>query len=480
MSIVGREKECDFLRDVLASERAEFIAIYGRRRVGKTYLINEFFQDKGVYFELIGRKKATRSAQLYNFMTVLSDVFYQGGPVEALKNWDEALNALRRKIDELDPDKKIILFFDELPWLSSKKSGFLEALDLFWNRYMSRKRNVILIVCGSAAEWMIKKVISNKSGLHNRLTRPSINLKPFTLKETESYLTSRGVYLDRKQIVDIYMALGGIAYYLDLVPKGKSSAEIISALFFTEGAPLLREFDNLFHSLYDNAEKHIQIIKALSQTVQGLTQTELFNKVKTLSVGGSSVDVLEELEHCGFISLLPEFGKKKKETRYRLIDAFTLFYLKWVDGVAEVPEIYWMRVKGSPRYYIWAGYAFENVCFQHYPQIISTLGLSVVAEVRSSWRFIPPPQSEEKGAQIDLIIDRADSCINLCEIKFYNDELIIDKDYAKVLLTKKSCFKEKTKTRKTVFLTMITPYGVKKEANYFNCVDGQLTLDALF
>ena len=358
MTLIGRKKECEFLTEILASKKAEFIAIYGRRRVGKTYLINEFFLNKGIYFELTGRKNAKKSAQLYNFITVFSDVFLHEDAVPTLKNWNEAFNLLRRKIDELDPEKKVILFFDELPWLSSKKSGFLEALDLFWNRYMSRKKNVLLIVCGSAAEWMIKKIISNKSGLHNRLTRPSINLKPFTLRETEEYLISRDIHLDRKQIIDIYMALGGVAYYLDLVPRGKSSAEVISALFFEEQAPLLREFDNLFHSLYDNAEKHIQIIKALSQTIQGLTQTELFNQVKTLSVGGSSVSVFEELEHCGFISLIPAFGKKKKDTRYRLTDAFTLFYLKWVEGIRKTPELYWMRKKNiSSLYYL------VRICF---------------------------------------------------------------------------------------------------------------------
>lgn len=480
MALLGRKKECQFLTEVIESKKAEFIAIYGRRRVGKTFLINEFFQKKGVYFELTGRKRATRSAQLYNFMTVFSDVFQQGDLITIPKNWDEAFHLLRCKIDALDSEKKVILFLDELPWLSSKKSGFLEALDLFWNRYMSRKSNVIVIVCGSAAEWMIKKVVSNKSGLHNRLTRPSINLKPFNLQETEEYLIARGVCLDRKQLVDLYMVLGGVAYYLDLVPRGKSSTEIISALFFAEEAPLLREFDNLFHSLYDKADKHIQIIKALSQTVQGLTQGELFHQVKALSVGGSSVSILEELEHCGFISLLPEFGKKKKDTRYRLTDPFALFYLKWVEGVRKTPEFYFARKKDSQGYRTWAGYAFENLCFQHYPQILSSLGLSVVAELYSSWRFVPSRHSEEKGAQIDLVIDRADACINLCEIKFYSDEFAIDKEYAKILQAKKSCFKEKTKTRKTVFLTLITPYGVKKEQNYLGSVDGQLTLDAFF
>lgn len=481
MILAARKKECIFLQEVLESEKAEFIAIYGRRRVGKTYLINQFFQNKGIFFELTGRKGASRKGQLYNFSTVFSDIFCKKEETpHSPKHWDEAFDLLRRKIEQLKENKKVILFFDELPWLASQKSGFLEALDLFWNRYMSRNPRVILIVCGSAAEWMIKKIISNKTGLHNRLTRPSINLKPFSLQETEEYLFFRGITLDRKQIVDIYMALGGVAYYLDLVPKGKSSAEIISYLFFEQGAPLVEEFYNLFRSLYENAEKHVQVVKALAQTVSGLTQIEIFQKVKTLSAGGSSVSLLEELEHCGFIATLPAFGKKKKETKYRLVDNFTLFYLHFVSGAKKVSSAYWLRKKGSPSYSTWAGYAFENICIQHYPQIISALKLSVVAELYSSWRYIPPQNHEEIGAQIDLVIDRADSCITLCEMKFHHEEFLISKEYAATLLHKKHCFKEKTKTRKTIFMTLITPYGVKKEANYLRCVDSQLTLNSLF
>ncbi|MBL4818613.1 MAG: AAA family ATPase [Deltaproteobacteria bacterium] len=210
--LVGRKKEIEILTEIMKSNASELVAIYGRRRVGKTYLISEFFRNKGLFFELTGRKDATKSAQLRNFATVFADAFNQGKRADIPKDWDEALSALRYQIEALGNSGKVIIFFDELPWLASKKSGFLEAFDLFWNRYMSRCNNVILIVCGSAAEWMIKKVVSNKSGLHNRLTRPPINLMPFTLGETEAYLESRGVMLDRKQIVDIFMAVGGVAY----------------------------------------------------------------------------------------------------------------------------------------------------------------------------------------------------------------------------------------------------------------------------
>jgi hypothetical protein len=479
MEIIARKKECEFLQEVLQSKTAEFIAVYGRRRVGKTYLIHEFFKKKGLCFELTGRKGATKSAQLYNFATVFTDTFLGRALPQRPKDWDEAFTTLRYAVEAIEKTQKVIIFFDELPWLASAKSGFLEALDLFWNRYMSREPNVIVVVCGSAAEWMIKKIVSNKAGLHNRLTKPAVCLKPFTLLEAEQYLAFRGIVLDRKQLIDVYMALGGVAYYLNLVPRGKSSSEIVSSLFFAKEAPLSLEFKNLLSSLYENSERHSQVLKVLAETLQGLTLSDLLAKVKTLAVGGSASTVLEELVHCGFISSVLQFGNKKKERRFCLTDSFTLFYLKWVEAVPEVSEGYWSRKKGSASYASWSGYAFENLCLQHYGQIVKALELSVVAKVKSQWRYVPSPHSQETGVQIDLIIDRADSCINLCEIKFCNQEFVIDKDYAKQITRKKECFCEKTKTRKTVFTTLITPYGAKKEANYLSCIDGQLTMDAL-
>ena len=470
--LVGRKKEIEILTEIMKSNASELVAIYGRRRVGKTYLISEFFRNKGLFFELTGRKDATKSAQLRNFATVFADAFNQGKRADIPKDWDEALSALRYQIEALGNSGKVIIFFDELPWLASKKSGFLEAFDLFWNRYMSRCNNVILIVCGSAAEWMIKKVVSNKSGLHNRLTRPPINLMPFTLGETEAYLESRGVMLDRKQIVDIYMAVGGVAYYLNLVKKGKSSTEIISDLFFTENAPLMTEFHRLFNSLYDNPHRHLEVIRVLATVREGLTKIELFRRVKSLSPGGSAVSVLQELENCGFLMSIPPYGKKKKDTFYRLIDEFSLFYLKWVNGIKRVGEYYWVQKKSSQSYHTWSGYAFENLCFQHYPQIVKAMGLSVVADAKSGWRG--------KGAQIDLIIDRADKCINLCEIKFYDEQVVIDQNYAQTLQGKRVAFKNQTGTKKTLFTTLITTYGVKEEKFYFGAVDNQLSLDALF
>ena len=454
--VFNRSQEIKLLDEIYNSSAAEFFALYGRRRVGKTYLISQYFHNKGYYFELTGRKSASKKAQLKNFATVYADSFERGAKIDTPKDWDDAFNLLRTKIEQLDPSQKITVFLDELPWLASRKSGFLDALDLFWNRYMSRTCNVILIVCGSAAAWMIKKIISNKAGLHNRLTRPPIHLKPFTLKQSEEYLAANGVILERKQLIDLYMAIGGIPYYLKFVPQGKSSAEIINFLFFSEHAPLISEFHRLYSSLFDHYQKHVAVIKALATSNQGLSQKELYDMLKDLSPGGGATDLLKELESSDFIMRVGEFGKKKKETRYRLIDSLSLFHLKWVEGVGEISPHYWLALHHSQSYRVWAGYAFENLCFQHYPQIVKALELTVTAKAKSSWRYIPGKSSEENGAQIDMLIDRTDRCINLCEFKFYEGEFVIDKTYADKLISKKNCFREKTKTRKNIFITILS------------------------
>ena len=480
MTIIGRKKEVQFLESILESQRAEFLAIYGRRRVGKTFLIREFFKNKDLYFEITGIKDAGKISQLKNFSIIFSEIFNQSIPTSPLKDWHDAFHLLRHAIEKYPNDKKIILFFDELPWLASRKSGFLEALDLFWNRFASTQSNLILIICGSAAEWMIRKIISNKAGLHNRLSKPPIHLKSFKLCQTEAYLNALGIHLDRKQIIDIYMALGGIPYYLNLIPKGKSSSEIISNLFFSDNAPLRFEFRNLFESLYEKPQKHIEVIKTLAQFPYGLKQNQLLKKVINLSPGGSAVVILEELESCGFITKILDFGKKKKDARYRLIDGFCLFYLKWAQGNTAFSDHYWQRKKTTPAFNSWSGYAFETLCLQHYPEILKALELTVVAEVKSSWQYIPPKNTEEKGAQIDLIIDRADKTINLCEMKFYDAEIQLSKTDVIHLKTKKTCFREHTNTKKTLFTTLISCYGVKKDSHYLEIIDSEVKMDDLF
>lgn len=475
----GRESEKKQLQELYDSDKAEFIAIYGRRRVGKTYLVNEFFKDKGVYFEVTGSKKAPKGEQLANFYREFTALF----PSEETplpKDWGGALNLLKNAIAKI-PEQKIVLFFDELPWLASPRSGFLRALDYFWNRHISRMKNVKLIVCGSAAAWMIHHIVNDKGGLYGRLSA-QMRLEPFTLSEVEKLFIKRGIRLDRKQLISLYMAMGGIPKYLNFAKPGMSAAQMLNELCFKPQGFLFQEFPKLFKSLFDGAEKHAKVVKILSEHRYGLTQTEIFNAAG-LSKGGHSSSTLEELEESGFVMSFFEYGKNVKERRWRLIDEYSLFYLSWIEGIRsnilrKSDADYWLKNQSSQKWLIWAGYAFENICLKHVSKIKETLGIAAVSTIETQWSFHGDDQNE--GAQIDLVIDRADNCINLCEIRFRNDKYVLTKTEQEELERKVRVFRRATGTRKTLFMTLITPYGAEENSHYIGTVQNQLTMDALF
>ncbi len=481
--IIGRQREIRILEKLHKSEKAEFLAVYGRRRIGKTFLISQFFRNSSVYFEVTGSKGASKAEQLANFHREFVALFKPEANYTSPKSWDEALHRLKEAISLINPEQKVILFFDELPWLSSPKSGFLQALDYSWNRHFSRMPNVLLIICGSAASWMIKKVINSRGGLHGRLSA-EIRLQPFSLSEVEAFFQQHQINLTRKQIIEIYMATGGVPKYLTYVERGKSSAQIINALCFSPQGPLLKEFHKLYDSLFEDAYRHVKIVRALADKREGMGQQELF-KAANLPIGGRSNELLDELEESGFIISTQAFGKEVKERKFRLIDEYSLFYLAWIDSAKQsllqgTDKDYWGKIQTTSTWHTWAGYAFENVCLKHVSKIKEALEIGGVSTRESHWRHFPPKKTAEKGAEIDLVIDRADQCINLCEIKFYNGIYTMTKTDVDDLERKKTVFREKTKTRKSVFMTLITPYGVAENEHYSSCVDNQLMLEALF
>ncbi len=479
--IFARNRELKLLEGLYTSKKPEFLAIYGRRRVGKTYLIREFFKKKGLYFALTGVKGASTRKQLRNFAEEFGRVFGRPKGYKLPSDWFEAFSQLRNALERVKGSERIILFFDELPWLAVPRSGFLEDLDHFWNRYMSEDNRVVLIVCGSAASWMIRKIVHNKGGLYGRLTA-EIRLLPFDLKETEDYLRQQDVTLNRKAVADIYMAIGGIPKYLNYVQRGQSAIQTVGHLCFD--GPLTNEFDELYASLFENHTRHVSIVKALAERPCGLTKSEIA-QASGLSAGGGMNMILQELEQSGFILAIRDFGKQKKESRYRLIDEYSLFYLRWgpkakESNLSHGDDKFWMNVFNSPLGQSWAGYAFEMLCLKHISNIKRSLGIEGVMTSASGWVYKSLKGSSEKGAQIDLVIDRADNCINLCEIKYCNEEFLITKAYDKELREKRNIFFSQTKSKKSIFLTLISPYGVKKNAGYFGTADVTLTLDDLF
>lgn len=336
--------------------------------------------------------------------------------------------------------------------------------------------NVILTICGSSTAWMIKKIIQNKKGLYGRLS-DQICLQPFKLDEVELYLQSRYIYLDSKQLSELYMIVGGVAKYLSFVKPGMSAAQTINHLCFTSQGPLYSEFDELYSSLFGKADLHVKVVEVLSKKRNGVTREELMKLLKRQS-GGQLSAVLEELEKSGIITLVRKFNAKIKESLIRLVDEYSYFYLNWINPVKREilqgsDSYYWQKIHADSVWKSWSGFAFETICLKHIDKIKSSLGLASVRTLHSQWSYTSKNQDDD-SVQIDLIIDRADNCINLCEIKFCNEEYIVTKECAKKLAKKKTVFQSKTKTSKTVFTKMITPYEVEKNQHYIGLVDSQL------
>jgi len=469
-NIIGRENEKEILDEMYQSGVSEFVAVYGRRRVGKTFLIREVFAGKLV-FDAVGLSKAGIKDQLVNFNISLNKNNL-GERFTVAKNWLTSFEQLITLVEKSQQKRKVI-FLDEIPWMDTLRSGFITALEHFWNGWACARKDIVLIVCGSASSWIINKLINNHGGLHNRLTR-TIHLKQFTLHECEQYFQSRKMDLSRYQIAECYMAMGGIPYYLSNIKKGFSIAQNIDRMFFSTDTPLKKEFQNLYASLFTNSADYIQVVESLSQKMKGISRNEIVEITK-LASGGGLTEILQNLEYCGFIRSYPSFDKKKRNVLYQLVDPFTLFYYRFIEKNVYNDEHFWSNSLDTPMRNSWAGYAFEILALLHVKEIKEALSIAGIQSLVSSWRS----ETSSPGAQIDLIINRKDEIINLVEIKFSNMKYVITKSYEENLKNKIAAFKTETKSRKAVHLLMLTTYGLTKN-KYSEIVQKELILNDLF
>ena len=467
--IIGREKERELLNQYIDSNESEFIAIYGRRRVGKTFLIRKMFGER-LAFYMTGMDNVTMQDQLLNFTLELRK--FSGKDIPVPENWLYAFNSLATYLESLPNGNKII-FMDELPWMDTPKSKFISALEHFWNSWASNRSDIKLIVCGSATSWMIDKLINNRGGLHNRLTH-RMAIEPFNLQECEQYFEAKGFGYSQKEIAECYMIMGGIPFYLKQMQKGLSVAQNIDRLFFEIGCALDGEFNNLYRALFKFSENYIRIVEALASKGKGLTRQEIIQQTK-LSNNGGLTTMLKELESCGFIRQYEPFAKQKKDILYQLTDFYSLFYFRFIQKNRYRDEHFWTNSLESGIHRSWSGYAFEMLCLMHIAEIKKALGISGVQSLTSSWRS----NSSEEGAQIDLVIDRKDQTVNLCEMKYADRTFVIDKQYDENLRNKLASFREETKTRKSLHLTFVTTYGVKPNA-YSGHIQKEVVLEDLF
>lgn len=474
MTIIGREREQDELQRYCDSTRPEFVVVYGRRRVGKTFLIREFFNYSFAFYAT-GTVEGTLRDQLHAFGGFLHE--YGCTHDDAPSDWLDAFARLRALLESEDVRRdpacgKRVVFIDELPWLDTPRSNFRQALDLFWNGWASTQKDLLLIVCGSATAWITRNLLRSRGGLHNRITG-RLYLQPFSLSECEQYFVANDLALSRQQMIECHMVFGGIPFYLDLLDRRLSLDQNIDRLCFARDGALRNEFDELYRSLFRNADGHIAVVRALNQRKAGLTRKEVVRR-SGISAGGTFSKTLEELEQCGFVRRYRDFTKKERGAIYQLIDPFTLFYLRFMEGRLD-GEGAWEAYRGTPGYHTWCGLAFEMTCLLHERQLKQALGIQAIASTASAWRS----DGSTPGAQIDLVIDRADGVVNACEMKYSQAPYVITKAFDAELRERIETFRRETGTRKAIRLTMVCPYGVSHN-KYWGIVQNEIDFEDLF
>ena len=471
--MIGRKRELSAIRDCVEADRSRLIVVYGRRRVGKTFLIRESF-DYRFTFTHTGLEKGGYREQLSEFWNSLKRQWKTDCRMPT--SWSDAFELLKDAVSESKDARKTI-FIDELPWMDTRNSGFIRAVEGFWNGWASARKDVVMVVCGSAAAWMTKKVLQNKGGLFNRANR-TIYLEPFTLAECEAYVKAEGLIMDRKDIVSAYMVFGGAPYYWSLLDRGESLSQNIDRLFFGTRPELAEEFQRLYESVFTNPEPYIAVVTALGKKKCGMTREEIVSAVPESDNNGTLTAVLRNLETSGFVRRYVETGNVKKGSVYQLIDNYTLFYFQFVKGYAGRDAHRWSNMAHDQRRVAWEGLAFERVCLLHSRQIKAALGISGVETSESSWRCVSR-DPDVRGAQIDLVIERGDRVVNLCEMKFASEKYAIDAAYAANLREKVGAFRRESGTRGNCHLTFVTTYGLRRNGNS-GVVQSEVTLDDLF
>lgn len=476
VGLIGRQQQIRQFDQIMSRDDAQLVAVYGRRRVGKTYLVKKYFEESFDFY-FTGSHKTPTTVQLAMFSQALHE--YSGQPETSFKNWVQAFAALKQYLMSLNKDR-IVIFLDEIPWMDVQKSNFLPAFSQFWNSWASTYPGLKLIACGSSTTWMLDKFVGDKGGFYGRSNR-SIYLAPFSLGETERFLKTRNIIWSRYQIVKLYMIMGGIPYYLDMLDPSLPFDSNIDELFFPMNAPLKNEYDFLFRTLFKNAQLYRRVVELVATRAKGLTQAEIKDLLK-LSDGGELSKVLENLQKCDFLRTYVPFGGKSNGVIYQLIDLFSLFHLRFVSTHNGQDEHYWTNLDDHKKE-AWEGYAFEVVCMHHIPQIKERLGIRGVLTNACSWQTKPLTDkngTQWHGTQIDLLLDRDDNIINLCEMKYSKSEYVVTESYYNTLTSRQEIFCHHTSTKKSTTITFITTYGLKKNKHSDTYLPHQIVMDDLF
>lgn len=477
--IVGRNFEIAKLNQLYDSDRAEFIAIYGRRRVGKTYLVNESYGNRITFHHSglspietgCGQNQLKKQLQQFYYSLLMQGMNRNHCP----KSWLEAFFMLEQFLQKKDTGERQVVFLDELPWMDTPRSGFITALESFWNGWASRRDNLLLVVCGSASSWILDNLINNRGGLYGRVTY-EMKLSPFSLAECEEFYRERQCKMSRYDIVQSYMIVGGMPYYINYMERNKSLAQNVDRLFFQSNGILRDEYNRLFDSAFENPTIMRRIVEFLATRRKGYTRVEIAENVGMQDCGKFS-SLLRALVTSDFIERYVPFGHSKREEHYKLIDPFCWFYLHFIKNQTALHPQFWQQNCTDPIITAWRGLAFEQVCFNHIGQIKHALQIAGIQSEHSAWAI----QGDETkdGAQVDLLIRRKDKVLNLCEMKFYQDEYAMDKEDDMKLRHRITSLQPLLRRTEIVHPILLTTFGLRHN-QYSGAYIQALTLDDLF
>ena len=469
--MIGRQRELEDLTEYCRSSKAELICVYGRRRVGKTYLVENAFG--GLFsFSATGSEDKRDRTQLKVFHNALRQFGCQERYMP--NDWFDAFGRLRSILESADVARSMegrrVVFLDEFPWFASKRSEFLFAFADFWNSWASRQDDMVVIVCGSATSWIIKNLFENTGSLYNRITR-QMYIAPFNLHETEQMAESLRLGWSRDAILQCYMVFGGLPYYIDMLDRRKSLAQNIDALCLDVHGPLKREVPHLMEATLGNSPLHRDILRKLSTSKAGIRRKDLVDSLQDGN-SGSLKRALDDLEKCGYIRKYKNRYEKRKPTVYQLVDPFLLFSFRFIEG--KEPSS-WSAFSGTQAYYAWRSNAFEIACLCHLRQIKHAIGISGVQTECFPWKS----SMSDPGVQIDLVIERADKVTNLCEMKYTDEEFSIDEEHEQKLRYKRQVFLDESKTGNVCLLTLVSAHDLKESIHSWD-IAATVTADDLF
>lgn len=477
MQVIARGPEQETLRELMASKKPELVAIYGRLRVGKTFTVSQTLQENSgaLYFEVTGSlREDGRARPQQEFLSDFSIAWTRWiGERRNISTAEDCLLALveldRRAAKARRP---LYLFLDELPWIARSSPRFFSGLATLWNNSLSKNPYLKLFVAASATSWMMDHVIHARAGLAKRVTA-QIHMRPLDLAQTRLFLAAKGLQITRNEVLQVYSALGGIPFYLDLLTRKDGASKNLYQLLVPKSAMLYAgaEYEALFRYLFARDGAYRKVIDTLVTQKYGMTYAELSNRVTGKpEPSGGLLRVLENMERSELIERRLMFLNRSKGTRLYVTDEYIRFVSRWLRNSGVSTFSAFNRIFSSQSYASWQGFDFELTAFKNVHLVSQALGISGIP-------VEPFVYYRDKDVQIDLLLERGDQTITLCEAKSYDSQYEpTEKDVTRFRIRRQAIEELlKTKRRPPQFINycFVVRNGIKRN-RYFNEINAEV------